>query len=256
MLFVFVLSNTLSQTTKDTVYYFPNTFLINTKQFFLEKKDENECLNIIKSVTITGLSFTIDKKVKKFSQDQKFRSPFLNNLTKIDKYFGTGKSAIIVSGGTLLIGLVTNDDNITNAGIMLTESLFFSNIITQSLKMILGRERPNETDNNFHFIGPNLRYDKFQALPSGHSTTAFAICTVVAGLTDNCYLKALCYSPAIITSFARIYNNRHWLSDVILSSLIGYYTGQKVLSIHQKTEYVNNLDINIGYRSVVIKLNF
>jgi hypothetical protein len=218
--------------------------------------DKEEICDLLKVVTLTGISFFADKELQSFSQDGKHRSEFLSGITKIDRYYGDTKKTVVLLGGTLFVGLVTNEQEILNAGFMLTESVIFSNIITQSVKRLFGRERSEFTTNSAHFIGPNLSNDQFQSLPSGHSTTVFAMSTVAAGLTKNTYLKILCYTPAFLTSISRIYNNRHWLSDVMLGGLIGYYTGQKVLKMNGISSEDESVKINVGFNSVGISLQF
>ena len=242
----------------DSACYYVSDFLHHTGNFVtspLHYGDEEIC-DLAKVISITGLSFIVDKEVHNYSQDGKHRSDFLSHLAKIDNYYGDTKYTIILLGGTLLTGVVTSSKEIFNAGFMLSESVLFSNIITQSLKRVIGRERPDFTSNNLHLIGPNLSLDQYQSLPSGHATTAFALSTVAAGLTKNTYLKILCYTPAFLTSLARIYNNRHWLSDVVLAGSIGYYTGKKVLEMNGKSDENESLKINVGFNSVGIIFQF
>ena len=258
LLFILFSTNFLpAQVNADSIINYSTKSFEHSLAFFSSplNYEEDEWNDVIKVTAATSLSFLIDKEVKKFMLDVKHRSDFQDKISKIDRYYGNTRSAVIIIGGTFFTGLVIGNNEIMNAGIMLSESVIFSNIITQSLKMLTGRERPDETNNNFHFIGPNLGFDKFQALPSGHSTTSFAISTVAAGLTDNVYLKILFYSPAFLTSLSRIYNNRHWLSDVLLGGLVGYYTGKKVLSLNGKSTE-DTITLNFDGRSIELSIKF
>jgi len=258
LLFIFFSTNFLpAQVNADSIINYSKKSFERSIVFFSSPLNykQDEWNDVIKVTAATGLSFLIDKDIKKFMLDGKHRSDLQDKISKIDRYYGNTRSAVIIIGGTFCTGLVTGDNDIMNAGIMLSESVIFSNIITQSLKMLTGRERPDKTDNNFHFIGPNLGFDKFQALPSGHSTTSFAISTVAAGFTDNVYLKILFYSPAFITSISRIYNNRHWFSDVLLGGLIGYYTGRKVLALNGKSTE-DTITLNFDGRSIGLCIKF
>ena len=230
----------------------------HTKSFFSSplyfEKQEYKDLAIVAS--ITGISFLVDKPINKIFADNKNHNNFTDNIAKIDKHYGTAQTAVVIVGGTLLTGFLTDNDKIIKTGIMFAESAVFSTIITQSLKMLIGRERPDFTSNNLHFIGPNFSLDQFQSLPSGHVTSVFAISTVAAGVTDNTYLKILFYFPAVLTSFSRIYHNRHWFSDVMLGGFIGYYTGKKVLSLNGYSSKENKIDISFSHNSIGITFKF
>lgn len=230
----------------------------HTKSFFLSplyfEKQEYKDLAIVAG--ITGISFLADKPINKIFLDNKNHNNFFNNITKINNYYGTAKGGIIIVGGTLLTGFLIDNEKVIKTGIMFAESVIFSTIITQSLKMIIGRERPGFTSNNLHFIGPNLSLDQFQSLPSWHATHVFAISTVVSGITNNTYLKILFYFPAVLTSFSRIYQNRHWFSDVILGGFIGYYTGKKVLSLNGYSSKESKIDVSLNYNSIGITFKF
>jgi hypothetical protein len=254
---LFISSGVKSQIKEDSCLISADRFLQHTSNYLTAPfhYSNEEFNDVIKVAALTGVSFFVDKDIKSFSQNGKHRSAFLDNLTKIDNYYGD-KDAFVILGGTLLTGVITRNRSILNAGFMLTESVFFSNIITQSLKIVLGRERPEFTNNNLHFIGPVLGNDQFHSLPSGHATTSFAISTVAAGLTDNQYLKILFYTPAFLTSFSRVYHNRHWLSDVMFGSLIGYYTGQKVLSMNGKLQESETVKIDVGFNNLGVMVQF
>ena len=230
----------------------------HTKSFFFSPLyfEKQEYKNLAIVTGITGISLLADKPINKIFSDNKNHNNFIDEITKISNHYGTAKGGVVIAGGTLLTGFLIDNDKVIKTGIMFAESVIFSTIITQSLKMIIGRERPEFTSNNLHFICPNLSLDQFQSLPSGHATHVFAISTVASGITNNTYLKILFYFPAVLTSFSRIYNNRHWFSDVMLGGLIGYYTGKKVLSLNGYSSKESKIDVSINYNSIGITFKF
>ena len=250
------ISPSFCQNNNDSTFFSAKNIIYHSKEFFLPKFDNVECNEIINTITLTGFSFFFDKKINTISNDKKLRSKYSDNIFKLDNYYGNAGSAIIIIGGTFIASNILNDSKTEKISLMLLESVLFSNIITQTLKITIGRERPEFTDNCFHFVGPNLGNERYQSFPSGHATTAFAISTIFANTTDNNYLKILFYSPAFITSFSRLYNNKHWFSDVILAGLIGYYSAQKVLRINGELQNETNLDISFNTNGISLKLFF
>lgn len=90
-----------------------------------------------------------------------------------------------------------------------TFSLLFTQLITTGLKVNIDKERPNGANN--------------EALPSGHTSLAFASATVFYEEFKNTEpLLAYCgYAFALTTAYLRMAKNKHWFSDVILGSAVG-----------------------------------
>ena len=60
--------------------------------------------------------------------------------------------------------------------------------------------------------------------------------TLLAANTNNNYLKALAFVPALLTASSRMYQNHHWASDVFLGAAIGYFTGKFITDLHKQNE--------------------
>jgi membrane-associated phospholipid phosphatase len=99
--------------------------------------------------------------------------------------------------------------------------VFLSGFITGILKVLCGRPRPDTKErfgSEFAFLR-GLWSDSTQSFPSGHAAVAFAFASAYTG---NPELKFMFYSLAVITTISRVYHKRHWISDVIVGSIIGY----------------------------------
>ncbi len=134
----------------------------------------------------------------------------------------------------------------------IAQSFVYSVAVTSGLKIIIGRSRPNSVQSatDFHpfsFSNPSL------SLPSGHTTVAFSLSTVLAANTDNNYLKVLAFFPAVLTATSRVYQNHHWASDVFLGAMVGYFTGKFITDLHKENELTPNIN-NIPL--ITFSLNF
>ena len=86
-----------------------------------------------------------------------------------------------------------------------------------------GMPRPTaffENLENLHLIN-GVKVHKSNSFPSGHTTTAFAIFTLLILITKNNYLKFTFASLAIIAGFSRIYLSQHFLIDVLAGAILG-----------------------------------
>jgi membrane-associated phospholipid phosphatase len=99
----------------------------------------------------------------------------------------------------------------------------FSGIISQALKRLIHAPRP-------HAIIPNAEYPYFidgithagmTSFPSGHTTSVFALATLLALNTHDKRISLIYLITAIITGYSRIYLGQHFLADVVAGALIG-----------------------------------
>jgi hypothetical protein len=95
-------------------------------------------------------------------------------------------------------------------------------VIVQSMKRIIGRERPDGSDN--------------RSFPSGHTSTAFAAAEFLHQEFGHhsTLISIAGYSAAAVTGYLRMYNNAHWLGDVLAGAAIGMGTTKMVYWIKQK----------------------
>jgi membrane-associated phospholipid phosphatase len=142
--------------------------------------------------------------------------------------FPTAYGYVLYSGaaafGAYILGLITPDDKLRITGRMLIESVGYSGSLSYLCKFSIGRERPYISDNQYRFRAFKTNPD-YQSLPSGHTTFAFALSTVMAERIDTWWSRVLFYSLAGMTAYARIRNNDHWLSDTFFGGLLGFSSG-------------------------------
>ncbi|MCB9250504.1 MAG: phosphatase PAP2 family protein [Ignavibacteriales bacterium] len=181
----------------------------------------------------TGALMTIDKEVQ--IEMAKHHSNFQNDITKVGKYYGEivpiAVSAIGVYGG----GLIFGNNEMRTTGRILIESLVASGITTTILKSIIGRSRPYKNEGEFKFNFFETKTSN-TSLPSGHTTVAFTISTVLAERIDNIYASIGLYGLASLTAYERIYDDRHWLSDTFLGAVIGISAGKFFSDLETESE--------------------
>ncbi|MDN5346312.1 hypothetical protein X928_07080 [Petrotoga miotherma DSM 10691] len=143
-----------------------------------------------------------------------------NFLTTYDYYFLV---ATPVVGYT--VGYLTNDYTLKKVSEEAIISSVISGGITLLTKIVVGRERPYAEDGSFSFnpFASLTQGATYTSFPSGHSTIAWSVYTPYA----KEYSWWIYIIPSTI-SFSRIYEDVHWLSDVVAGSFLGYYTASYV----------------------------
>ena len=166
----------------------------------------------------TALLFLADKEIRNFSKNNQNKNN--DQLFYIDHYHGNVYTAILASG-TYGLGYFLKNENIRQMGLHSMEAFVYAGLFTATLQVVFGRRRPYGGENNLVFK-PFYKKTKYNGLPSGHTTVAFAVSTVMAKSLDNIVWKTFWYTNAGLVGAARIYHNKHWVSDVFLGGVIGY----------------------------------
>jgi membrane-associated phospholipid phosphatase len=179
----------------------------------------------------TGAFFWADPEVKTLAQSNQNKTN--NWLFGVDDYFDKEK-VIPVTSGIYLVGLFSRNERIRVTGLYVMEATFYSSVITYILKSGFGRSRPHTNDDHMTFRFFRGTHGRFRSFPSGHSTSAFAICTVMAKSMENNWWKTFWYGTAVMVGASRIYHNRHWLTDTVLGGFIGYTTTSYVVHFDEK----------------------
>lgn len=102
-------------------------------------------------------------------------------------------------------------------------------LTTHAIKYGLNLPRPAAVlDHNlFHIIGPQLNG---RALPSGHSTSVFAVAALVVGHTLRWRYSLPIALLALTIGLSRIAVGAHWPADILAGAAIGWLSG--ILSLH------------------------
>ena len=118
--------------------------------------------------------------------------------------------------GTWAVGLASGSQQLQGAGMRMTASVGLAGLTTHGLKFLLGRARPNADDaDDFRLLGPG------RSMPSGHTTVAFALAASAADEIRNPVATVLLYGAAAGAGMSRMYDRKHWMSDVVLGAAIG-----------------------------------
>lgn len=131
-----------------------------------------------------------------------------------------------VGGGLWWLGRTSSNTRLQRTGLLAVRALLDDVVVTGALKIALGRQRPPGGD----FGGPPdaVRSGMFRSFPSGHSSAAWTLATVVSSRHHNRWVSPLLYGFAVAVSVTRVTGGHHFYGDTIAGGLIGYGIGRMV----------------------------
>jgi membrane-associated phospholipid phosphatase len=177
--------------------------------------------------------------------DEAIANRLLDSTVQENRFLGRVATVVrmVADPGSVIIGVsmyaygrLAKDERAADLGLHGTEALVIGAATGTLLKGVFGRERPyvKRDPHNFKF-GRGFGTERYRSFPSGHTIAAFAAAAAVTSETSGWwngsewYIGPLMYGGATLVGASRIYNNRHWASDVVMGALIGTMAGLKVV---------------------------
>src|SRR6516225_9188886 len=134
-----------------------------------------------------------------------------------------GMLALVGAGGGLyLFGQVQHNDHKTETGYLVGEAALDAYVASTSLQYITQRERPfTGNDKGQFWYGGN-------SFPSNTAAVSWAAASVFAREYPGTMTKILAYGLASAVSAGRVIGEKHWTSDAVIGSALGWYMGRQI----------------------------
>lgn len=179
---------------------------------------------------LTGLGYGLtfaDDSVRSFAlRNQYAESDFLSKY--LFEPTGRGIIPLPVAGFLFWHGAASGDAYQRQVGWSMFKAMAISSVYAQVLKHIFHRHRPETGHDSRQWDGP-FRVREHTSFPSGHTTLAFSAASVVAhAYSYKKWVPVTAYTLAGLAGLSRVYDNKHWISDVFAGAVLGYFVGELV----------------------------
>jgi membrane-associated phospholipid phosphatase len=235
LLLTLAVASPIAATAQDTVFSQPTVHVIHWWEGALAVG------------ALSGLML-LDQPVQRFAQDH--RSSGGDDVARSLRHFGQPEIYGTVTLGILGVGLVSGHDDLTRAGGRLAATLAFAGATTTVGKLAFGRPRPSESLDVDGFVP----FSGQDAMPSGHTTMAFALATALADDIGKPFASIGLYTLATGVGWSRINDNRHWVSDVAAGALVGITSAKlvngrwRVFKLHPPRVLIGPQRANIAWQ--------
>jgi membrane-associated phospholipid phosphatase len=185
----------------------------------------------------TVLMFPLDRALARDLQDSSVQANHLLSHTATAARLLGSPGGYILPAAAYVGGRVLHHPHLADLGLHTGEAVVMSMAITTTIKSLGGRARPLvNVEKPFDYkLGRGFGNDSFSAMPSGHTSTAFAAAsaaTMEIGQWWPAHRRTaglVLYSAAGLVGLSRMYNNKHWASDVVVGAAVGSFSGWKVV---------------------------
>ena len=152
-----------------------------------------------------------------------FRAINNHHTTSSDNFFqfqsNTVKPIYVVAPiGFFVYGLVAKDKRAEDCGMLMMTSAILNLGVTTGMKYAFDRTRPYKALKNVHIVGTT---DRDPSFPSGHTSSAFAVATMLSLEYRKWYVTVPAYAWAGLVGYSRIAMGVHYPSDVLMGALVG-----------------------------------
>jgi membrane-associated phospholipid phosphatase len=141
---------------------------------------------------------------------------------------GTSYTLAPLLAGFYAFGVLRDNPKAREAGILGTEALVDSLVVTGVLKVVAGRNRPDNPHEPGNF------FEAGTGFPSGHAMQSWAVASILSyeyGHTKVVPIIAI--GLAAVVSTARFTAQRHYASDIVAGGGMGWFIGRYVWKTHQ-----------------------
>ena len=142
---------------------------------------------------------------------------------------GSVYSLAAASGAFYFIGREKNNYRARETGLLGAEAMINALIVEGVLKGVTQRARPLDGHERSEFFAGGSSF------PSGHSTETWALATVVAHeYKDRLAVQIAAYGIASAVSVARFTGHKHYMSDILAGSALGFGIGRYTYGAHHR----------------------
>ncbi|AXT63725.1 phosphatase PAP2 family protein [Aquimarina sp. AD10] len=181
----------------------------------------------------TGILLAADEPANEYFTEQGDEIP--SGVKEVAFRFGKPLVNYGLTTSVYALGLITKNEKIRKTGVLLIASATAGGLLQTASKTIVGRARPLEGEGNvsFRFWSSEAGYHSF---PSGHAILSFTTAYALSKQFKSPYIKGGLYAVGLLSPVSRLWEEAHWLTDVVLGVAISIVVVDSIDNYLKKDE--------------------
>jgi len=205
---------------------------------------ERHTAPLILVTAATAFLIAADENIRDGFQSYTESHGWVRDVSPVITQMG-GLGAAATAGIFFGAGLILKDERARDTGYLAACAMAQSFLVDYVIKGMTGRQRPFVADGEDHWAGPAGFFKRcdpdndglYDSFPSGHSTWAFSLATVVAmQYRHRPWVPILAYTIAAGVGLSRVTLDRHWMSDVFVGAVVGHLVARLVVRSHNRRQ--------------------
>lgn len=173
---------------------------------------------------VTAVLIATDHHSSRIFENSPGQISWGNHLSDI----GSTYTLLPVVAGFYGAGILADNPQARETGVLGGEALLDSVIVVEVLKSVTRRNRPYVSHDAGHF------FDTGDSFPSGHSIASWSLASVVAHeYSHKKWVPFVAYGLASLVSTARFAAQKHYASDIVAGGAMGWFIGRYVYQTHE-----------------------
>jgi membrane-associated phospholipid phosphatase len=182
--------------------------------------------------------FPMDGKVERWAQAPAQQENGILKGAMAGAEWGVERGTLLAGAGLWVGGLAARSRTVADMGFHSLAAVAVSQSVTHVLKGTFGRVRPYASDSavrNWEWGSGFREGSDRRSFPSGHTSHAFAFATAMSHEINKAWPRAgriatpLLFTGATAAAAARVYHDKHWVSDVTLGAAVGILSARSTL---------------------------
>lgn len=181
---------------------------------------------VVAAGALLGTGWLLDKPAWQWSKNHPCE--FGHRASEFSDALGE-KTIVVPALLTTFAGsYLLKDEKLKTTSWTAIKSVALTAMATEGIKIMAGRQRPFVEGDHNRF-SPFNTDDRYKSMPSGHTSLAFAIFTPFA----EKYSRWIYLVPATV-AIGRVYQQKHWLTDVMVGGGLGWISGYLLTHSNKK----------------------
>lgn len=209
----------------------PKNLLSDQKAIWTSPLHINGSNAIVPVILVAGTTVAITADHEVMSETVSHNPNFNSNALTLSN--GMLGALLVAPAAFYGAGKAKHDDHATETGVLAAEAVGDSIVLSEAIKIVARRERPDVDDAKGKFFQPGVGFDS--SFASNHAFIAWSAASAIATEYHGPWTMITAYGLATGVSVSRVLGRQHFPSDVFVGSFCGWLIGRYVVHRHRHT---------------------